>query len=106
MAKQNASVQHLTDESAGSGGRMPVAGPVSDDPTPNSPLLPHEHDESPEVAPGPRSTRIEQAQRDLAQGRVDTEARSNAARHFDRAANNRTPAHSVRDRRGRKDQRT
>ncbi len=86
---------------------MPVAGPVIDDPRPDSPLLPHEHDESPELAPGPRATLIKRAQRDLAQGRVDTEARSNAVRHFERAArSNEALAHSVRVRRGRKDQST
>ncbi len=85
---------------------MHVEGPVTDDPKPHSPLLPHERDESPEVAPGPRATRIKQGERDLAQGRVDTEARSNAVRHFERAAHDRLPAHSVRDRRGRKDQST
>jgi hypothetical protein len=106
MAKRQTSIDRSADASGGAGTRMPIAGPVTDDPTPDSPLLPHEHDESPEVAPGPRPTRIKQGQRDLAQGRVDTEARSDAVRHFERAVQDRATAHSVRDRRGRKDQRT
>src|SRR5512138_3135307 len=86
--------------------RMPVAGPVTDDPKPDSPLLPHEHDESPEVALGPPAARIKQGHRDLVQGRVDTEARSNAVRHFERATKDRMAAHSARDRRATKDERT
>ena len=81
---------------------MPVAGPVADDPTPTSPLMPHEHDESPEIASGARSKVMRQAQRDVAEGRVDTEARTTAVRHFERAQRQ-TPAHAVRARRGRKE---
>jgi len=106
MAKRRTSEDRSVDPSAGAGKQMRVAGPVTDDPTRDSPLLPHEHDESPELAPGPRHTRIKHGQRDLAQGRVDTEARSNAVHHFERATQDRTAAHSVRNRRGRKDQRT
>jgi hypothetical protein len=84
------------------GNRMPVSGPDTDDPTPRSPLLPHEHDESPEIAPGSRSKVMRRAQRDIVEGRVDTEVRSNAVRHFERAARE-APAHAVRVRRGRKD---
>ncbi len=80
---------------------MPVAGPVSDDPTPTSPLMPHEHDESPEIAPGARSGVVRQAERDIEEGRVDTEARSRAARNFERAERA-APAHAVRVR-GRKE---
>jgi hypothetical protein len=84
---------------------MPVAGPDNDDPRPASPLLPHEHDESPETTSGSRPTVIRRAQRDLAEGRVDTEARSSAVRNFERAGRRtKTPAQAVRVRRGRKDQ--
>jgi len=105
MAKRRTS-KGSADTSAGAGKQLRVAGPVTDGPTPALPLLPHEHDESPELAPGPRHTRIKQGQRDLAQGRVDTEARSNAVHHFERAMQDRTAAHSLRDNRGRKDEKT
>jgi len=95
------------DERAQAEGRpMPVAGPVTDDPRPDSPLLPHEHDEAPEPGVGPRANIIKRAHRDLAEGRVDTEARSNAVRNFERAARNEAAAPAVRVRRGRKDQTT
>lgn len=88
----------------GASKRMAVAGPDTDDPRPTSPLLPHEHDESPELAPGSRPAVIRRAQRDLAEGRVDTEARTGAVRHFERAARrDQAPAHAIRVRRGRKD---
>ncbi|MET0682092.1 MAG: hypothetical protein ABWZ29_01975 [Casimicrobiaceae bacterium] len=49
---------------------------------PRVPLLPHEHDESPEpstVAPGPLAV---QAHTDLARGLVDTERRGDATRVY------------------------
>jgi hypothetical protein len=86
------------------GRRMRIAGPQTDELAHRSPLLPHEHDESPEVSTGPRANVVRRAQRDLAEGRVDTEARSTAVRHFERAAHNTVgPTQVVRANRGRKD---
>jgi hypothetical protein len=100
MAKKSSRV---ADESTR---RMPVVGPDSDDPRSSSPLLPHEHDESPEVASGSRAKIIKRAQRDIAEGRVDTEARSDAVRNFQRAERSDAPAEDVRVRRGRKESAT
>jgi hypothetical protein len=100
------STPKLDPQGRAAGRRMPVAGPVTDDPRPTSPLLPHEHDESAEIAPGPRPDVIRRAHRDVAEGRVDTEARSHAVRNFERAERQSPAAHGVRARRGRKDRRT
>jgi hypothetical protein len=87
--------------------RVAVAGSKGDEPPLTSPLLPHEHDESPETTPGAREKVMKRAHRDLAEGRVDTEARSNAVRHFERAERRHpAPAPAVRVRRGRKDETT
>jgi hypothetical protein len=51
-----------------------------------TPLLPHEHDESPEApisSPGPLAV---QAHADVARGLVDTDRRQDARRYFDAAA--------------------
>ena len=48
------------------------------------PTLPHEHDESPEVATSPDAVLV-QAHRDVARGLVNTDLREEAGRAFDRA---------------------
>ncbi len=51
---------------------------------PDAPPLPHEHDEHAD-APAPPRAPIVQAQRDLAEGRVDTDLRRKASEVFERA---------------------
>jgi hypothetical protein len=52
---------------------------------PPAPRLPHEHDEYAD-APAPPRQPIIQAERDLAEGQVDTDLRGKAAEVFDRRA--------------------
>lgn len=68
--------------------RDPSLLPAEPDPgtgaTPAAPRLPHEKDEHTESPHAPRRPII-QAEADLAQGRVDTDRRQDAARVFDKA---------------------
>ena len=52
---------------------------------PRTPLLPHEHDESPEPAASEPSPVERQAHDDVARGLVDTERRQDAVKVFERS---------------------
>lgn len=54
-----------------------------------APLLPHEHDESPER--GPMDPAVVQAHDDLSRGLIDTDRRQDAPRVFERARPSRPP---------------
>ena len=85
---------HATEDERRPGRRRTAAGEPADPATlkagarPSAPRLPHEHDENADPPQAPRQPII-QAERDLNEGRQDTDLRGKAREVFDRATRRR-----------------